>query len=157
MNNRLWIYLSDKAFDAETEKKISEEAARFLSGWNAHGKALTSSFEILHHHFIVIKADEKEYAASGCSIDKQFQFIKSIEQKYGIQLLNRLLVAYKRDNTVQITKTAGIGRLLEEKTLDENSIVFDLTIGTEEEFKNSFEVKMKDSWMKKFLLQNSHG
>src|ERR1700747_815639 len=98
MNNRVWVYLSDKIFDDATVASLKRDLEVFLSGWNAHGTALSASAEILQRHFIIIRADEEKFAASGCSIDKQFQFIKEAEKKYNLSLLNRLIIAYKDRN-----------------------------------------------------------
>lgn len=153
--NRVWVYLSNKPFDEETENKLKKDIQDFLSGWNAHGKALTAGFEILHKHFIIIKADEEQYSASGCSIDKQFQFVKETEKKYNISLLDRLMVAYKKDNVVSIVHASKITQLLQDNIMDENTVIFNTTLSTEEEFKKSFEIPVKESWLSKFLVKVS--
>jgi hypothetical protein len=152
MNNSVWIYLSNKAFDAQTEESLKKDIETFLKDWNAHGKALTASYEILHHHFIVIKADEEQYAASGCSIDKQFQFIKEVEKKYKLSLLDRLQVAYKDGNEVRVTHSSKIPQLLQEKTLNENTMVYNTAVSNDAAYKTSFEIPLKQSWLSKFLL-----
>ena len=150
--NRVWIYLSKQPFSTQTEELLKKDVEFFLRDWNAHGKALTSSYEILHNHFIVIKADEEQYAASGCSIDKQFQFIKEAEKRYNLNLLDRLQVAYKNGNEVKVVHSSKITQLLLENTLNENTIVFNTTLATDEEYKASFEIPLKGSWLSKFLL-----
>ncbi|MEO8761428.1 MAG: ABC transporter ATPase [Bacteroidia bacterium] len=151
--NRVWIYLSNKPFDVQTETHLKVALQNFLHEWNAHGQALTSSFEILHKHFIVIKADEEQYSASGCSIDKQFQFIKEIEKQYNFTLFDRLLVAYKEEDEVLVTHSSKIPQLLQDGIVNENTIVFNTTLSTEEEFKNKFEIPLKESWLARFLVK----
>lgn len=150
--NRVWVYLSNKPFDEQTENKLKTDIQNFLLGWNAHGKALTASAEILHHHFIIIKADEEQYSASGCSIDKQFQFIKETEKKYSLSLLDRLQVAYKKDNTVFVTHSSKIPQLLQNGSITENTIVFNTTVANDKEFETSFEIPLKESWLNRFLV-----
>ena len=151
--NRIWIYLSDKAFDEKTEAGIHADVKNFLSGWNAHGKALTSGFEIKHHRFIIIKVNEEDYAASGCSIDKQLQFIKEIEKKYSISLLNRLLLAYKKENEVMVTHSSKTPQLLAEGLLNENTPVFNIALSGEEELHTDFEKPLKETWLSKYLVK----
>ncbi len=150
--NRVWVYLSNKPFNQQTENSLKTDVQNFLLGWNAHGKALTASADILHHHFIIIKADEEQYSASGCSIDKQFQFIKETEKKYNLNLLDRLVVAYKKDNTVFVTHSSKIPQLLQDGIINENTIVFNTTLSTENEFKTAFEIPLKESWLNRFLI-----
>jgi hypothetical protein len=150
--NRVWVYLSNKPFDEQTENSLKTDVQNFLKGWNAHGKALTASAEILHHHFIIIKADEEQYSASGCSIDKQFQFIKETEKKYSLNLLDRLVVAYKKDDAVFVTHSSKIPQLLKDNIVNENTIVFNTTLSNESEFKTAFEIPLKESWLNRFLV-----
>ena len=150
--NRVWVYLSNKPFDEQIENNLKTDVQNFLSGWNAHGKALTASSEILHHHFIIIKADEEQYSASGCSIDKQFQFIKETEKKYNLNLLDRLIVAYKNENGVFVTHSSKIPQLLKDGVINENTIVFNTTLSSESEYKTAFEIPLKESWLNKFLV-----
>ena len=150
--NRVWVYLSNKPFDEQTENSLKADIQNFLLGWNAHGKALTASAEILHHHFIIIKADEEQYSASGCSIDKQFQFIKETEKKYNLNLLDRLVVAYKKDNAVVVTHSSKTPQLLKDNLINENTTVFNTTLSTENEFKTAFEIPLKESWLSRFLI-----
>jgi len=153
--NRVWIYLSNKPFDDQTESSIKSAIQNFLLGWNAHGQALSASFDILHKHFIIIKADEEQYSASGCSIDKQFQFIKEIEKQYNLTLFDRLLVAYKKGNTVFVTHSSKIPQLLADGTINEDTIVFNTTLLTEAEFKTAFEIPLKETWLVKYIATAS--
>jgi hypothetical protein len=150
--NRVWIYLSNKAFDEQTEAHIKTDIKNFLHGWNAHGQALSASSIILHKHFIVIKANEEQYSASGCSIDKQFQFIKGLEKTYNLTLLDRLLIAYKQGDKVLVTPSSKIPQLLSEGLINENTLVYNTALSTEEEFKSSFEVTLNKTWLNKFLV-----
>src|ERR1035437_167981 len=101
-NNRVWVYLSENFLDDATIASLKIDLHLFLAEWKAHGEAMSASAEILHKHFIVIKADEENVTAGGCSIDNQFQFIKETEKKYNLSLLNRLIVAYKEGNEVKV-------------------------------------------------------
>ena len=153
MNNRVWVYLSDKTLDETTIASLKGDLQDFLTGWNAHGTALTASAEILYNHFIIIKVDEEKFAASGCSIDKQFQFIKAAEQKYEITLLNRLLVAYKKDNEVKVIHSSKVTELLSTGELNENTGIFNVAVGNDAELRSNFEIPLSKSWLAKFLVK----
>jgi hypothetical protein len=151
MKNRVWVYLSDKPFTADVETALASDVTSFLEDWNAHGTALSSSFAILHHHFIIIQADEEKFSASGCSIDKQLRFIKDAEQKYGLSLLNRLVVAYRSGNEIKTVHSSKIPAMLSAGEISENTIVYNVGVGNDTELGNNFEVPLKQSWLAKFL------
>lgn len=130
---------------------MKTDLANFLETWNAHGTALSASAELLHHQFIVIKADEEKFTASGCSIDKQLRFIKEAGQKYGLTLLDRLLVAYRSGGAIHVIHAAKIPQLLADGAMNENTIVFNLGVGTDAGLADSFEIPLKQSWLAKYL------
>lgn len=150
-NSKVWIYLSDKKLSTEEELNLSKDLKLFLSEWKAHGTPLATSSAILHHHFIVIEVDENVYAASGCSIDKQLQFIKETEKKYGISLLNRLLVAYQYENQVKVIHSSKVQSMLTEGTLKEDTAVYNTAISTGKEFNQAFISALKQTWLNRFL------
>ena len=155
MQNRVWIYLSDKTFSEGDEASIKNDVQFFLNDWNAHGTSLSASYEVVHKHFIIIKADEEKFAASGCSIDKQVRFIKDTEHKYNLSLLNRLLVAYKTGDEIRITHSSKMPELLSSGQMSENTPVFNVGVGNDTELKNNFEIPLKESWLAKYLIQDS--
>lgn len=151
MKNRVWVYLSDKPFSPDLETSLAADVRNFLADWNAHGTSLSSSFEIRDHHFIIIQADEEKFEASGCSIDKQLRFIKELEQKYGLSLLNRLVVAYKSGEEVKTVHSSKVPALLASGHLTENTLVFNVGVGNDEELKNNFQIPLKQSWLARFI------
>jgi hypothetical protein len=151
MKNRVWVYLSDKPFSPDVETALAADVASFLEDWNAHGTALSSSFALSHHQFIIIQADEEKFSASGCSIDKQLRFIKESEQKYGLSLLNRLIVAYRAGNEIKTVHSSRIPALLAAGGMNENTLVYNVGVGNDSELKDNFEIPLKQSWLAKFL------
>lgn len=151
MNNRVWIYASEKTISDDLKNSISSELESFLKNWSAHGLPLTASFEILHDHLIVVKADEQQFTASGCSIDKQVHFMQYLEKKTGLNLFNRLVVSFLKDGEFYIYPASKVPELLEKNILNEDSPVFDLGVSTEKELKENFQIPLSKSWLKKYL------
>lgn len=151
MDNRVWVYLSDKPFGPTLEAQLKEEIANFLREWNAHGTALSATYELRHNHFIIIRADEEKFTASGCSIDKQLRLVKDLERKHSLSLLNRLLVAYRGPAGVEVVHSAKIPQLLADGTLHENTLVFNVGVGSDKELSEHFEIPLKESWLAKYL------
>ncbi len=152
---KVWVYLSHRVFTAEELVKAERDLQNFVAGWQAHGTPLKAAFQILYSRFIVISVDEESYAASGCSIDKQVQFIKQLEQSYQVQLLNRLLVAFDGAQGIEVQPSAAIKAYLENGKINENTIVYQTNISTGEAFNKEFKLPLKETWLSKFLVQQN--
>ncbi|MBP9791473.1 MAG: ABC transporter ATPase, partial [Bacteroidia bacterium] len=127
------------------------ELLNFITDWTAHNVALSGSFEILHDRFLVIMIDENKTSASGCSIDKCFNFLKKMEAKLNVNFMNRLLLAYKENNEIKMLPKSKFEDLLKAGQLNENTIVFNNLIEKKAELKTNWQVPIKDSWHKVML------
>src|ERR1700744_2326032 len=94
-NSRVWIYQSDrKLTDAETQQ-IQQYLNSFTTQWTAHNNQLKAKGEVRYNRFLVLIVDESQAGASGCSIDKSVNFMKRLEQQFGINLFDRFNLAYR--------------------------------------------------------------
>ena len=147
---KVWVYLSDKELKGDLHQSVLKAGESFVLNWNAHDVPLSASFEIINDRFIVVKVDETQYNASGCSIDKLLRLIKQLETDHQLQLLNRLLVAYKSDNGIEVVHSTKVKDLLSSKNLNENSLIYNVASSNSVEFKN-WEQPLKETWLKKYL------
>ena len=150
-NSRIWIYQADRELTADEQSFLNQELLNFITDWTAHNVALSGSFEILHDRFLVIMIDENKTSASGCSIDKCFNFLKKMEAKLNVNFMNRLLLAYKENNEIKMLPKSKFEDLLKAGQLNENTIVFNNLIEKKAELKTNWQVPIKDSWHKVML------
>ncbi len=150
-NSRIWIYQADRELTADEQSFLNQELLNFITDWTAHNVALSGSFEILHDRFLVIMIDENKTSASGCSIDKCFNFLKKMEAKLNVNFMNRLLLAYKENNEIKMLPKSKFEDLLKAGQLNENTIVFNNLIEKKSELKTNWQVPIKDSWHKVML------
>lgn len=148
---RIWIYQADRILSVEEGEQISVELAAFAEQWKVHGKPLSASGELRDHLFIILKVDEDIAAASGCSVDSSVRFLKGIEEKYGVQLFDRMQFAYKSTSGVAVVNRSGFERLLAAGEIDDNTLVFDNTITYEHQLDNAWVVPFKESWHKRLF------
>lgn len=151
MNNRVWVYASLQKFSNEVEKDIRERLSLFLGEWNAHGIALKADFDVLFHHLVIISVDEKQSSASGCSIDKQVQFMKDLGKKHGIDFFNRLLIAFEKNDEFFIYPSSTTRALFDSEVIKEDTQVFDMTVSTEEQYRTAFKVPITKTWLSKYI------
>jgi len=147
MNKRIWIYLSDKKISGELHTLITKDCTNFINEWNAHGTKLDSCFKIVHEHFLIFEVNEENHHASGCSIDKQVHLVKQLEQKFGISLLNRLLVAYRLNNEVIVKPAHEIKQDIKNNLLPPDTITFDISITNSLQFETEFEKPISSTWL----------
>ncbi|MNE03676.1 hypothetical protein D3C87_831330 [compost metagenome] len=148
---RIWIYQADRILSVDEGEQISVELAAFAEQWKVHGKPLSASAELRDHLFIILKVDEDIAAASGCSVDSSVRFLKGIEEKYGVQLFDRMQFAYKSTSGVAVVNRSGFERLLAAGEIDDNTLVFDNTITYEHQLDNAWVVPFKESWHKRLF------
>ena len=147
MNKRIWIYLSDIKISGELHTSITNDCTNFIQEWNTHGTKLDSGFKILHEHFLIFEVNEENHHASGCSIDKQVYLVKQLEQKYGISLLNRLLIAYRLNNEVIVKPAQEIKQAIKNNLLSPDTITFDTSITNSIQFETEFEKPISSTWL----------
>lgn len=151
--NRAWAYIISKELSAEQIQQIKTEGHEFVNAWTAHENKLSGSFDIFENRIIVVQVNEDVNAASGCSIDKLTRFVKDTEKKYSMELMNRLLVALKINNSLQIFHSSKIKELLQNNTIDENTIVYNTSINNTRDLAN-WEQPLKETWLNKYLVKN---
>jgi hypothetical protein len=149
--NRVWTFISSKALSNNELNLITESGTKFVNGWTAHEQKLTASFEIYKNRIIVVKVNEEVTGASGCSIDKLTHFIKQLETEFNIELLNRLLVAYKNESEISVVHASKIKELLQTNSINENTIVYNTSVSNQNEFQN-WEQPLKNTWLSKYLI-----
>lgn len=151
MNERIWIYILSKELSNEQLADFNNRCRNFVSTWTAHDVSLDASFELYQNRLLIFKVNEEKYNASGCSIDKQVRFVKELEQAFSIELLNRLLVAYENNKQVEIIKSSQVKDLLDAKTINENTLVFNNTITQASELATNWKQPLKATWLSRYL------
>ncbi len=149
--NRAWTYIINKSLSVDELNLITEAGTKFVTSWTAHEQKLMGSFEIYKNQIIIVKVNEEVTSASGCSIDKLTHFIKQIETQFNVELLNRLLIAYKIKDDVSVVHSSKIKELLQTNTINENTIVYNTSISNQNELQN-WEQPLKNTWLAKYLI-----
>jgi hypothetical protein len=150
-DSRIWIYQSSKKFTDQEVVDIEKDLTEFLTNWSAHGTSLESSYLIKYNRFIIIAVNQEVQAATGCSIDSSVVFIQNLEQKYGIDLLDKMNVAFKQGEYITYKTLLDFKKLAKDKSVSENTIVFNNLVNTIEEWKENWEVPASESWHSRFF------
>jgi len=149
--SRVWIYQSKTAFSEANVTKIRGHIAAFTQQWASHNRALQAAGDVLYGRFIVLMVDESMAGASGCSIDSSVHFIKEIEQVYKVDLFDRMIFTYEKDNTVQAADREQFSALYASGEINDDTIVFDNLVNTKADFDQVWKVRLGDSWHKRMV------
>ena len=144
--SRVWIYQSDRELYDDEVKQLREILNKFASEWTAHNHQLKAKAEIRYNRFLILIVDENQAGASGCSIDKSVNFIKKLEQEFGITLLDRFNLAYRVGEKVLSAPRNEFEELLRSGKINSNTIVYNNLVQNLEQLETKWEVPFKDSW-----------
>ncbi len=150
-SSKIWIYQSNRKLAEEEVVEIKKTVEDFLTDWAAHGTPLSASYQLLYSRFIIIAADSDLHNPSGCSIDASVQMIQEIEQRYGIDLLDKMNVTFKLGEHVAHKPLAEFKKMAKEKAVSGNTVVFNNLVNSLEEWEESWEVPAAESWHSRFF------
>lgn len=143
---RVIIYPASRPFVAKESKAITEKLFDFLSTWQAHGKALSSSFKIEKNQFIIITVDEDVEPASGCSMDALNGVMREIDAEYNLGLFDRMKACYVENGEIKTMKLQDFRTLLKNGEISHDIEVFDFSKSTYVSFLSDFLLPLKRSW-----------
>ena len=142
-----------KELNPQDFDKLLAAGDAFVANWTAHENKLSASFSIFKNRIIVVRVNESVANASGCSIDKLTRFIKSAELSFGVELMNRLLVAYKNGDDVEVVHSSKIKELISKQVISMETLVYNTAISNENELM-SWEQPLKNTWLNKFVVMS---
>ena len=93
-DSRIWIYQANRKLSDNEVAEITERTEDFLKKWTAHGAELEAGLEIKYNRFIIIGLNQANASASGCSIDASVHFIQSLQEKFDVDLLDKMNVTF---------------------------------------------------------------
>lgn len=150
--SRLWIYQSNRELTDSEVLTITNILTDFIENWQAHGNSLISSFEIRHNHFLILAVNEELTKATGCSIDKSVEIMKTIEEKFKISLFDRTKVAYfDEENKITTTSLSKLKELVHEQKITSDTIIFDNLIQIKEQLDSQWQNKASNTWLKRYF------
>ena len=140
------IYPASRPMTAKEVKEITEKLYDFLPTWNAHGKALTSSFKIDSKQFIIITADEEKVQVSGCSMDSLNGIMREIDKEYNLGLFDRMKACYVENGEIKTMKLNDFRNAVKNGEISSDVEVYDFSKDTYVNYLSDFKLPLKRSW-----------
>ncbi|WP_309613236.1 ABC transporter ATPase [Flavobacterium sp.] len=150
-DSKIWIYQSNRKFSDDEMTEIENELKVFIENWSAHGTELEASYLLKYNRFIILAVNHEVQQATGCSIDSSVSFIQNLEQKYEVDLLDKMNVTFKNGEHIAHKSLIDFKRMAKEKAVTANTIVFNNLVNSIEEFNENWEVPASESWHSRFF------
>ncbi|MEY2938837.1 MAG: hypothetical protein RL062_1426 [Bacteroidota bacterium] len=125
---RLWFYNVPKKL-SEDEVLIFEGLRKqFLDSWNTHGRANEGDVWLIENQLIVVVGWNEFEPISGCSIDKSVAFIRSLSERFQVDLMDRMWVYFQRNSAWESAKIHQFWALRKANEIGDDTLVLDTTI-----------------------------
>lgn len=149
--SKIWIYQANQPFSEEQIQWLSQELKTFTNNWESHGTPLNSSYQIRDNQFIIIGVESNAYQASGCSIDKSVELIKTFENTLNLTLLDRSQVMIRTNENLQLIPFQQLKNKVQDNILTPETLVYNNTITQINELGNDWIKPAKDTWLSKYF------
>jgi hypothetical protein len=146
-HSRVWVYQSNRIFSLAEALEIEEILSGFTSEWKSHGVQVKGAAYLFFGQFIVLLADETATGVSGCSTDSSVRLIKDIEQRYAVNLFDRLSLAFVVKDKVQLLPLSQLQYAISNNFITPDTLYFNNLVQTRSELENNWIIPAKDSWL----------
>jgi hypothetical protein len=145
--SKVWIFQSNRAFNNAEKLEIDKQLLQFTTTWKSHGAQVTGYATIFFNQCIVLLADETYTGVSGCSTDSAIKLIQHIGEQYAINFFDRLMLAFIIDEKVKLIHLHQLQTAFENGTIHMNTLYFNNTVLTKNEFDTKWLIPIADSWL----------
>ena len=148
-NSRVWIYQSSRLFFISEAFEMEAMLKEFAANWKSHGAPVKGFANLFFGQFIVLMADETATGVSGCSTDSSVHLIKTIEEKYKVQMFDRQNLAFVLKGKIQLLPLSQLEYAVENNFINADTLYFNNTVLTKKEMVEKWIVPVKHSWLAK--------
>jgi hypothetical protein len=150
----IWIFQLAAPLTAEQKNTLEQGLGVYVrDAWKAHGAPVPGEMEIRHDQFLIIQAEPG--STSGCSIDSMTKAANTALQSIGAQRVESQFIAFRdAQGKIAYLDFRQIGQALAEGRLTAETTIFNAALQPGEPL-SQFEIPLKASWMKRYLVATS--
>jgi len=148
---KIWVFPASRKFYVQELPEINTKIQQFLTDWENENQPISAAYVIRYDHFIIVTANDTEQSLSLEAQDQLAGFIQSLESSYELILMDRINVCYKQGEFVQYKTLPEFKKMIKDKGVSQNTMVFNSMINLKEEFEFGWEINIMDSWLGRFL------
>ena len=146
-DSKVWVYQCNRLFSLSEALEIEEMLHEFTAQWKSHGTPVKGAAYLFFGQFIILLADETATGVSGCSTDSSVRLIKDIEQRFAVNMFDRMSLAFVVKDKVQLLPLSQLQYAVDNGFIAADTLYFNNLVQTKEELENKWIVPVKDSWV----------
>lgn len=154
-NARVWIYQSSQVLNAADKVYLAEKLTAFTEEWQAHGKDIKASFDIVHNRFVILSADESYNQATGCSIDSSVAVIKKACEELGVDFFDRTIIAYEENGDIKTVSFQDVQKAIETNIIKSDTLVFNNLVKDVQEYQSQWKIQAGSSWLGRYFKKET--
>jgi len=140
--SKVLLYPSSRKFYDNELEEIQIKMKNFISDW----PDFSAAFKIEYQRFLVFFMSNDTLITMEF-MDRIANFILNLEKEYQITLLDKVNVSFKQGKYVQYQEMKKFRKLVKNKSISKDTIVFNNLIQTKGEFEKQWEVPLHESWL----------
>lgn len=148
---RIWIYQASRPLTPAELTAVEPLLHQFADEWTSHGRTLAASAVVLHQQFLVIGLDEAVADASGCSIDASVRFVRSLEDRLGVTLLEKSKLAFLVAGEVRLLDRRELREAVAAGLLQPETPYFDNTISQHGQLQVAWPAPAAHTWLARYF------
>jgi len=150
-SSRVWVYQCSRLLMIREALEVEEMLNVFIAQWQSHGRKVKGFGTLFLGQFLILMADETMTEVSGCSTDSSVHLIKKMESTFGVQLLDRQLLAFWHKGKVQTLPLSQVGYALGNGLMNGDTLYFNNLVTDKEKLEKEWLIPVKESWLRKYL------
>lgn len=143
-NAKIFLYPSSKKFYPDLLSQIQTQVDAFVKEWSIKNE-IEASFKIEYQRFIIIGINPTKPITTSI-IDELVSFVFKLQYEHDTELLDKLNVCFKQGEYVQYKEVKEFKKLIKNKSVTPNTLVFNNLINTKTELDSDWELPAEDTW-----------
>lgn len=148
---KVWMYQAERKLSPAEQEQIKRAAEQFLSEWESHGIPVKGAVDVLQDMTIRVAAFTDEDSMCGRAQDAQVRLVKSLEGELGVQLTNRMVLAYGETGTEQIVHMSALPQHIEKGNLTRDTPFYNNLVLSKAEFDSGWKTVAGASWINSYF------
>jgi len=145
---RVWVFQCTEPLNENQIISLQKAMSEFCKSWQSHGKELEAGFIVSKGHFLIIGVNEDNKDASGCSIDKLFQYLKAWQIEQNLDFFDRESIGILKGEQIHFEPLKTIKNQLAEGIITYNQLIINILVDDKEKFEKHFYIPIIESWIK---------
>jgi hypothetical protein len=154
-NARIWVYQVNRNLAKAESVYIQQFLEEQIGNWAAHGAGLSGAVKVFFNRFVVFALDERQNAASGCSIDASTHWLKELGSEMFLDFFDRSITFWFNDE-LKCIELPQIKNFIENGIITPETIIFNNLVTKLGEIKDKWQTKASESWMKRYFKLETH-